>query len=131
MGYSVDFISFDCYSDTTVLINKFGIRDEEKSNEVEGVITSARYTKWLSAPERRGRKNGVHDAGPLLGGFHAGHLRPRHHRRAAQGSANNGKYPIPCRLMLSATRLKCSPSQGHFHLTHSGSIPAGYSPVVM
>ena len=27
--------------------------------------------------------------------------------------------------------LKCSPSQGHFHLTHSGSIPAGYSPVVM
>jgi fido (protein-threonine AMPylation protein) len=46
MGYSVDFISFDCYSDTTVLI-----RDEEKSNEVEGVITSARYTKWLSAPE--------------------------------------------------------------------------------
>ena len=29
------------------------------------------------------------------------------------------------------TFLKCSPSQGHFHLTHSGSIPAGYSPVVM
>ena len=28
-------------------------------------------------------------------------------------------------------KLKCSPSQGHFHLTHSGSIPAGYSPVVM
>ena len=27
--------------------------------------------------------------------------------------------------------LKCSPSQGHFHLTHSGCIPAGYSPVVM
>ena len=27
--------------------------------------------------------------------------------------------------------VKCSPSQGHFHLTHSGSIPAGYSPVVM
>ena len=47
MGYSVDFISFDCYSDTTVLINKFGIRDEEKSNEVEGVITSARYILTL------------------------------------------------------------------------------------
>ena len=29
------------------------------------------------------------------------------------------------------TLVKCSPSQGHFHLTHSGSIPAGYSPVVM
>ena len=51
MGYSVDFISFDCYSDTMVLINKFGIRDEEKSIEVEGVIASARYAKWLSAPE--------------------------------------------------------------------------------
>ena len=29
------------------------------------------------------------------------------------------------------SNLKCSPSQGHFHLTHSGCIPAGYSPVVM
>ncbi|MFR5846048.1 MAG: site-specific integrase [Oscillospiraceae bacterium] len=69
--------------------------------------------------------------GSLLGGFHAGHLRPRYHRRADESGANNGQYPLPCRLMLSATRLKCSPSQGHFHLTHSGSIPAGYSPVVM
>ena len=51
MGYSVDFISFDCYSDTTVLINKFGIRDEEKSNEVEGVITSAIWiTSWMAFP---------------------------------------------------------------------------------
>ena len=30
-----------------------------------------------------------------------------------------------------AEYIKCSPSQGHFHLTHSGSIPVGYSPVVM
>ena len=27
--------------------------------------------------------------------------------------------------------LKCSPSQGQIHLTHGGSIPSGYSPVVM
>ena len=33
--------------------------------------------------------------------------------------------------MNEVEALKCSPSQGHFHLTHSGSIPAGYSPVVM
>ena len=33
--------------------------------------------------------------------------------------------------LLGFENLKCSPSQGHFHLTHSGSIPAGYSPVVM
>ena len=34
-------------------------------------------------------------------------------------------------LFPLTSALKCSPSQGHFHLTHSGSIPAGYSPVVM
>lgn len=31
------------------MINKFDIRDEEKLNEVEGVLTSARYTEWLNA----------------------------------------------------------------------------------
>lgn len=45
MGYSIDSISANCYSGTTVLINKFDIRDEEKLNEVEGVLTSARYTE--------------------------------------------------------------------------------------
>lgn len=34
-----------------MLINKFDIRDEEKLNEVEGVLTSARYAEWLSAPK--------------------------------------------------------------------------------
>ena len=28
-------------------------------------------------------------------------------------------------------QLKCSPSQGQIHLTHGGSMPSGYSPVVM
>ncbi len=69
--------------------------------------------------------------GHYSAGFHAGYLRPRHHGRPAQSCPNDGEHPISCRLMLSATRLKYSPSQGHFHLTHSGSIPAGYSPVVM
>ena len=27
--------------------------------------------------------------------------------------------------------VKCSPSQGQIHLTHGGSMPSGYSPVVM
>ena len=31
------------------------------------------------APERRGRENGVLDAGSLLGGLYAGHLRPCDH----------------------------------------------------
>ena len=60
----------------------------------------------LRAPEQRGCKNGVHDAGPLLRRFHAGYLRPRYHGRATQSGANNGQYPIPCRLMLSATRSR-------------------------
>ena len=58
------------------------------------------------APERRGRENSVLDAGPLLGGFHAGHLRPCDHRRAAESSPDDGEHPISCRLMLSATRSR-------------------------
>ena len=51
-------------------------------------------------------KTGQQYAGSLLGGLHAGHLRPRHHRRPAQSGANNGEHPLPCRLMLSATRSR-------------------------
>ena len=35
MGYSIDPISDNCYPGTSVLINKFDIRDEAKLNEVE------------------------------------------------------------------------------------------------
>ena len=49
---------------------------------------------------------GVLDAGPLLGGLHAGHLRPCHHRRTAQGGANDGEHPIPCGIDLSASRSR-------------------------
>ena len=58
------------------------------------------------AAKRGGCKNGVLDARSLLGGFHTGHLRPRYHGRTAQGGTNDGQYPIPCRLMLSATRSR-------------------------
>ena len=58
------------------------------------------------APKRRGCKNGVLHAGPLLRGLHAGHLCPRHHRRTAQGGANHGEHPLPCCLMLSAARSR-------------------------
>ena len=34
-----------------VLINKFDIREEEKLNEVEGTLTSARYAEWLCTPK--------------------------------------------------------------------------------
>lgn len=50
MGYSIDPISANCYPGTTVLINKFDIRNEEKLNEIESVISSARYAEWLNMP---------------------------------------------------------------------------------
>lgn len=51
MGYSIDPISANCYPDTTVLVNKFDIRDERKLNEIESVISSARHFEWLDAPK--------------------------------------------------------------------------------
>ena len=51
MAYSIDPVSADCYPDTSVLINKFDIRDEGKLNEIEGVISSARSAEWLIAPQ--------------------------------------------------------------------------------
>ena len=38
MGYSIDPISDNCYLGTSVLINKFDIRDEAKLNEGESVV---------------------------------------------------------------------------------------------
>ena len=51
MGYSIDPISANCYPGTTVLINHFDVRDEEKLNEIESVISSARYAEWLNKPQ--------------------------------------------------------------------------------
>lgn len=51
MGYSIDPISANCYPSTTILINKFDIQDEEKLNEIESVLSSARYAEWLNTPQ--------------------------------------------------------------------------------
>ena len=51
MGYSIDPISANCYPGTIVLTNQFDIHDEEKLNEIESVISSARYAEWLNAPQ--------------------------------------------------------------------------------
>ena len=53
MGYNIDPISANCYPGTTILINKFDIQDEEKLNEVESVLSSARYAEWESAPQSK------------------------------------------------------------------------------
>lgn len=47
------------------------------------------------------------------------------------GDAQEELITVYSSIIVTVHSLKCSPSQGHFHLTHSGSIPAGYSPVVM
>ena len=59
----------------------------------------------LRASERRGCEDRVLDAWSLLRRLHVGHLRPCDHRRPTQSGANNGQYPIPCCLMVSAIRF--------------------------
>ena len=49
---------------------------------------------------------GVLDARSLLRGLHAGHLCPCHHRRTAQGGANDGEHPLPCGIDLSTIRSR-------------------------
>ena len=45
MAYSLDSISDGCYENTTVLINKFDIRDEKQLNALEQSITSVLIAK--------------------------------------------------------------------------------------
>jgi cell filamentation protein len=49
-SYSLDPISANCYPDTSVLINKFGIRDADALDKAEAEITQARALLWGSAP---------------------------------------------------------------------------------
>ena len=51
MGYSLDPVSADCYPNTTVLENRFNIREQSKLDEVESVITTARIAEWLHSPK--------------------------------------------------------------------------------
>lgn len=51
MGYSIDPVFANCYPGTSIPVNKFDIRDEDKLNEVESVIGSARYAEWMNAPK--------------------------------------------------------------------------------
>jgi cell filamentation protein len=49
-SYSLDPISTNCYPDTSVLINKLGIRDSDALDKAEAEITQARALLWGSAP---------------------------------------------------------------------------------
>ena len=74
--------------------------------EAGASMTCAPHLRDDGPAKRRGRENGQQYAGPLLRGLHTGHLRPRHHRRPTQSGANNGQYPIPCGIDLSAIRSR-------------------------
>lgn len=50
MSYSIDAITDSCYENTTCLINKFDIHDEDKLKKVEADITFAKATILESNP---------------------------------------------------------------------------------
>ena len=50
MAYSLNATDADCYSGTTVLINKLGIRDEDELNRHERLITGFKTAELLTVP---------------------------------------------------------------------------------
>ena len=50
MSYEIEAVTADCYPGSSVLINKFDIRDQVKLAEVESVLVSARFVQWLKKP---------------------------------------------------------------------------------
>jgi len=49
--YSLDPIAANCYTGTTVLINKFGIREEEKLIQAEIAVTQIAIASWELSPQ--------------------------------------------------------------------------------
>jgi len=50
--YSLDPIAANCYSGTTVLINKFGIKDEKTLLQAEIEVTQEASARWEISPEQ-------------------------------------------------------------------------------
>lgn len=50
MSYSFNATDENCYPDTTVLINKFGIKDEKILQQTEGFITGTIAAELISSP---------------------------------------------------------------------------------
>ena len=50
MAYDLDPIQKHCYPGTTVLINKLGIRQQKKLDEVEALIVSAKIVEYEMSP---------------------------------------------------------------------------------
>ena len=56
MAYSLNPSTNNCYEGTTCLINKFGIRDEEKLAEIEAQITFAKAAILEKNPKSPGKR---------------------------------------------------------------------------
>ena len=64
----------------------------EAGRAAQGAVSRlAPHLRHPGPAKRGGRKNGVRDAGPLLRGFHPGHLRPHYQCRPASGGADDGE----------------------------------------
>ncbi len=50
MGYEIDAVSADCYEGTSCLINKFGVKDEDKLSDIEAAITFAKASELEKNP---------------------------------------------------------------------------------
>lgn len=50
MGYSIDAITEGCYEGTSCLINKLGIKDDEKLKEFEAAVTLAKASELETEP---------------------------------------------------------------------------------
>ncbi len=50
MNYSIDSINEDCYPNTTVLRNKFGILNEEELSQVEALISTVKIAQLEETP---------------------------------------------------------------------------------
>ena len=48
--YSLDPIEANCYPETTVLINKFGVRDSETLARIEADVTQEAAIRWEQSP---------------------------------------------------------------------------------
>ena len=54
MPYTLNTTDADCYNGTTVLINKYGITDEDELNRRERFITSFRSAQLITAALKDG-----------------------------------------------------------------------------
>lgn len=51
MPYTVDALTSDCYPGTTVLVNRFDLKEQEELDLVEAYLVTAKAAQWEEAPQ--------------------------------------------------------------------------------